>query len=208
MTRTARIWLVLAVLYAAFFGWYTSFGGPLTEEEIARYMAFLEESGNSEVPLETWRHFMETDTGDDFVMWNVALLYDTPEPIDGAEPGETSMQVVERYFEPFFARALPRASHPISNGEAASPPVDLSGVDGAETWDFGTAVRYRSRRDLMEQAVDISPSGIHRFKVAAVEKTIAFPLDPWFHIGDPRILLAMALVIVGQALQLRLAARR
>ena len=208
MTPTGCIWLVLAVLYAAFFGWYTSLGGPLTDEEIARYMAFLEESGDSEVPLETWRHFMETDTGDDFVMWNIALLRDTPEPIDGAEPGETSMQVVARYFEPFFERALLRASHPISNGEATSPPVDLWGVDGAETWDFGTAVRYRSRRDLMEQSVDISPSGIHRFKVAAVEKTIAFPLDPWFHVGDPRILLAMVLVIVGLVLQLRLAARR
>ena len=118
------------------------------------------------------------------------------------------MRVVQRYFEPIFERALLRASHPISNGEAASPPIDLWGIDGAETWDFGTAVRYRSRRDLMEQVVEISPSGIHRFKVAAVEKTIAFPLDPWFHVGDPRILLAMALVIVGQALQLRLAAQR
>jgi len=171
-------------------------------------MAFLEESGDSEVPLETWRHFMETDTGDDFVMWNVALLHDTPEPALGAEPGETSMQVVARYFEPFFERALLRASHPISNGEAASPPIDLWGIDGAGTWDFGTAVRYRSRRDLMEQAVAISPSGIHRFKVAAVEKTIAFPLDPWFHLGDPRILLAMGLVIVGLAMHLLHAARR
>ena len=43
MTRTRWIWLTAAVLYAAFFSWYTSFGGPLTEQEIDKYMAFFEQ---------------------------------------------------------------------------------------------------------------------------------------------------------------------
>ena len=42
MTRTRWIWLVLIAIYAAFFGWYTSFGGPLTDEEIAHYLARME----------------------------------------------------------------------------------------------------------------------------------------------------------------------
>ena len=36
MTRTQWIWLVSIGLYVAFFSWYTSFGGPLTDEEIAQ----------------------------------------------------------------------------------------------------------------------------------------------------------------------------
>ena len=42
MTPTRWIWLVLVAIYAAFFSWYTSFGGPLDEEEIAHYLALFE----------------------------------------------------------------------------------------------------------------------------------------------------------------------
>ena len=43
MSATARIWLVLAFLYVAFFSWYTSFGGPLDPGEIAAYLELLAE---------------------------------------------------------------------------------------------------------------------------------------------------------------------
>lgn len=42
--RTQWTWLVLVGLYLAFFSWYTSFGGPLTDEEIAHCIAQLESS--------------------------------------------------------------------------------------------------------------------------------------------------------------------
>ena len=38
LTLTSWTWLSLALLYAAFFGWYTSFGGPLSPEEIEHYI--------------------------------------------------------------------------------------------------------------------------------------------------------------------------
>ncbi len=62
MSATARVWSVLAVLYVAFFGWYTSLGGAL----------------------------------------------------------------------------------------------DLWGIEGAEQWSMGGLVRYRSRRDLMEQVKPVA----------------------------------------------------
>ena len=34
------VWIVLGVLYVVFFSWYTSFGGPLTDEEVERYLGF------------------------------------------------------------------------------------------------------------------------------------------------------------------------
>ncbi len=52
-----------------------------------------------------------------------------------------------------------------------------------------------------------SGSDIHSFKVAAVEKTIAFPLDPWFQAGDPRFLLALIFILIGLVMQLRRNAR-
>ncbi len=42
MTRMRWIQVVLFAVWAVFSGWYTSFGGPLTEEEIALYMERIE----------------------------------------------------------------------------------------------------------------------------------------------------------------------
>ena len=51
-------------------------------------------------------------------------------------------------------------------------------------------------------------AGRHEFKIAAMLKTVAFPIDPWFHLGDPRLLLALLVAIVVLALQLLPTAHR
>lgn len=200
--KPLSIWTAIALLYALFFSWYTSFGGPLRAEEIEGYLAQLTERGAPPERLAIWRAFMESDTGDDFAMLNAIDYRDEPLPVAGVPSGASSAQVMERYTAPFFARALRTAAHPILMGRAASPAVDLWGIEGAEVWDMGGLVRYRSRRDLMEQAIYASTLDIHDFKVAAMEKTIAYPLDPFFHAGDPRLILAFVLVILGLLLQL------
>ena len=43
---------------------------------------------------------------------------------------------------------------------------------------------------------------IHDFKIAAIEKTIAYPLDPWFQVGDPRLILALAFLVIGLSVEL------
>lgn len=203
-----RVWAALAVFYALFFGWYTSFGGPLTPDEIESYVAALTERGADPVRLERWRRFMEDDTGDDFAMLNAIQLRDTPKQVEGVHPGDTSAEVLARYTEPFLGRALRSAAHPVLYGFAGRDALDLWGIEGAERWTQGAAVRYRSRRDLMEQAIHASGLDIHRFKVAAMEKTLAYPLDPWWHLGDPRLLLGLVVLIVGLVLQLRGAGSR
>jgi hypothetical protein len=210
MSWPARVWLVLGVLYAALFSWYTSFGGPLTPDEVEHYSQRLTELGAKPERLSVWRAFMETDTGDDFVMLNAIDLRDAPTPGPGISSGDTSEDVLARYTEPFLGRALRSAAHPVMMGSAAAPAVDVWGIEGATDWDMGGLVRYRSRRDLLEQAVAImasEDSHIHGFKVAAMEKTIAYPLDPWFQLGDPRFVLAGLFTIVGLLVQL-LAGRR
>ena len=78
--------------------------------------------------------------------------------------------------------------------------MDLMNAPGMERWTRGAAMRYRSRRDLMEIATNPAFSGSHDFKVAAMRKTIAFPVDPWFQLGDPRLLMALFLGLIGCAL--------
>ena len=210
MTRTRWIWLILVGLYAAFFGWYTSFGGPLSDEEIDNYIARLESSEPAPPPerIARLRRFMEEDTGDDFVMVNVIDIYETPLQIDGVEPGETSEEVLAKYMDYMLPELLSRASHPVLYGEAANTAMDLMNAEGMERWTRGAGMRYRSRRDLLEIAGNSEFADSHEFKVAAMRKTIAFPIDPWFQLGDPRIVLALLLGLIGCALSWREAARQ
>ncbi len=201
-----RVWLVLFLLYTAFFSWYTSFGGPLTSEEIAHYRGVVEEmsDGNTE-RIAVWQHFMQTDTGDDFGMISVVDLSETPKPIEGVEPGESSEEVLAKYTEPFFGRVVRSGAHPVLVGWAAAPAIDIWGIEGASDWSQGVVVRWRSRRDILKfiEAIrdESGDSTIHEFKIAAIEKTIAYPLDPWFHLGDPRLVFALVFAVIGLSVQ-------
>ena len=209
MTRTKWIWLILVLVYAAFFSWYTSFGGPLNEKEIAYYSERFE---NREPPppaeaIERLRKFMEEDTGDDFVMVNVIDMYETPLQIEGVKPGETSNEVLAKYMEYMYPALFSRASHPVLFGESAGSAMDLMNADGMGEWTQGAGMRYRSRRDMLEIATNPAFQGSHEFKIAAMRKTIAFPIDPWLQLGDPRLVLALLLGLIGCALSWREAAR-
>jgi len=210
MTRTRWIWLVLIGLYAAFFSWYTSFEGPLTDEEIAHYMAQIESREPAPAPdrVAMLRKFMEEDTGDDFVMVNVIDMYETPLQIEGVEPGETSDEVLGKYMEYMYPALFARACHPVLYGQAASSAMDLMNADGMERWTTGAGMRYRSRRDMLEIASNPAFGGSHEFKVAAMRKTIAFPIDPWVQLGDPRLVLFLLFAMIGCGLSWREALRR
>lgn len=203
------IWSVLSLLYLAFFSWYTSFGGPLTPEEIEHYMSRVEQRQPPFSPerIAMLRKFMEEDTGDDFVMVNIIDMHETPLQIEGVDPSMTSDQVLAKYMEYMFPALLARACHPVLYGQAASVALDQFGVEGMGRWTTGAGMRYRSRRDMLEISVNPTFSASHEFKVAAMNKTIAFPIDPWFQAGDPRFILALLFGLLGCALSWRVASR-
>lgn len=211
--RRHRASIVLAVIYAVFFYWYTPFGGPLTEEEIEHYSEILLEvqaAQGEKGSADRWIEFMRSDTGDDFAMLNALDLRDEPLQVGDVAPGESSSDVMARYTSPFFSTALPNAAHPVLLGTAAARAVDVWGIKGADVWDQGGVVRYRSRRDVMRQIETIAGrarhaegEGIHAYKIAALEKTIAYPMDPWFQLGDPRLVLGLIFLVLGLGLEVR-----
>ena len=209
MTHTRWIWLVLTLVYLVFFSWYTSFGGPLTDDEIAHYTALFEEREPSLSPERKANllRFMEEDTGDDFVMVNVIDIYERPLQVEGVEPGESSEDVLGKYMAYMQPALFARACHPVIWGQAASDAVDIMNAEGMENWTQGAGMRYRSRRDMLEISSNPAFAGSHEFKVAAMEKTIAFPIDPWLQLGDPRLVLALLLVAIGCGLSWREALR-
>ena len=197
MTVTKWTWLVIVVIYLGFFSWYSSFKAPLSPQEIEYYVEKV--NGTSE-ELASFRKFMEEDDGDDFVMINIMEIYDTPMQIEGVEPGETTDQVLGKYMEYMFPAMLSRASHPVFRGNAASlRAMYIMNADGMETWTGAAGVRYRSRRDMIEISTNPEFAGRHEFKVAALAKTIAFPVAPFSYLGDPRLILALLLGLIGCA---------
>ena len=147
--------------------------------------------------LSLLRRFLETDTGDDFVMVNLIDSPATPKPIAGVPPEATTEEVMARYMEHMWPELLKRACHPVMMGTATAAAMDVWGIEGAEDWTNVGMMRYRSRRDLIEIASDPAFQGPYEFKIAAMTKTIAFPIDPWFQLGDPRLVLALVFVAIG-----------
>ena len=84
----------------------------------------------------------------------------------------------------------------------------MIGVDGVDVWDMGGLVRYRSRRDFLEIVTDAAFSGKHHFKAAALEKTIAFPVEPDFNLGDPRLLIGLFILSFTALLDARRSSQR
>ncbi|MGI9326144.1 MAG: hypothetical protein ACR2PZ_13050 [Pseudomonadales bacterium] len=210
MSSVSWIWTVCGALYLAFFSWYTSFGGPLSDAEIAEYMIYFEREGADPTPerLASLRRFMEEDTGDDFVMINVIEMYDKPLAIPGVEASDSSDDVLDKYMQYMYPALFARASHPVLYGQAANIAMDLMNAPDMHEWTRGAAMRYRSRRDMLEIATNPEFSGSHEFKVAAMAKTIAFPIDPWWQLGDPRLVLGLLLAFIGSVLSWWSSARR
>ena len=189
------LWMASLLCWAAFTLWYTNTGGPLTEEEIAVYLSGMREAEDSERAARL-RSFLESDTGNQFIMVNVIDMADDPPDVPGAAPGESADSLLGRYMEYMYPALFARACHPIFAGRAVAASLDLTGIEGAEIWDQGALMRYRSRRDMMEIATNPAFAERHGFKIAALEKTIAFPVEGILYYADPRFLLALLLFTI------------
>ncbi|MEM1434753.1 MAG: hypothetical protein AAGG11_11900, partial [Pseudomonadota bacterium] len=184
------LWIAGVGLWALFTFWYTNTGGPLTEAEVEDYLArYAERDGD--ISADRLRAFLASDTGNAFIMVNLLDLADTPPTVAGAEPGESAASLLDRYMTYMWPALIARACHPIYAGRAVAPALDLVGVSGAEHWETGALMRYRSRRDMMEIVSNPEFAGRHDFKLAALEKTIAFPVESVFTFADPRLLLGL-----------------
>ena len=208
MNNSMKIWISLLVIYAGFFLWYTDMGGKLDEEEIEFFLEKLEEnasvnSDDSRTQISRIKRFMEEDTGRQFLMVNNIDINENPEDVEGAEPGESAESLLDRYMEHMYSQLIKRACHPIFAGYAIHPSMDLVGIEGAEIWDQAVLMRYKSRRAFMEVVTHPNMLSKHDFKVAALEKTIAYPVETALYLSDPRFLLALILIILGLFLQNR-----
>ena len=195
MHKAVPVWGIPCIIYVLFYFWYTPLGGPLTEAEINDYLAAM--PGADPERRAGFREILMNDTGGSFIMVNVIDLKKHPDPLPEIESDVTAQQLLDRYMAYMWPELLKRACHPIFYGEALGISLDVWGIEGAEHWTASGLVRYRSLRDLLEIASNPAIQGPHEFKIAAMQKTIAYPVNPLFNPGDPRILLGILLLLAA-----------
>ena len=208
MSMRLKIWLVPALLYVLFFAWYTDFGGPLSDDEVDHYVAAMENNGRTAELVAFMKAFAKQDTGRQFLMVNNIDMNENPPNVEGAEPGESAADLMGRYMAHMIPALLARACHPVLMGSAVYPSMDLVGIEGAENWDQAALFRYKSRRALLEIVTNPAFNGKHQFKTAALEKTIAFPIETSLYLSDPRLLLALVLLALTALIENILMSKR
>ena len=74
-------------------------------------------------------------------------------------------------------------------------------AENAEVWETAALFRYKSRRAFLEIVTHPDMNSKHKYKIAALEKTIAFPVEAQLYLGDPRLLLGFIFSILGLLLR-------
>ena len=207
MTARRKLWLGSTLLYALFVSWYTDFGGPLTETEIQAFIAKTEDQNLGGAPSARGAllDFLRNDTGGQFLMFNAVDLAKDPPQTEGAPPDADAQTLIDLYMEHMIPALLSRASHPVVVGKSVADSLDLQGIEGAEAWSDGAIMRYRSRRTLIDIIGNPEFYARHDFKLAGLEKTIAYPIEPRIYLGDLRLILGLFMMAITALLDARLA---
>jgi len=197
MTTRAKIWLSSLIIYSAFVFWYTDFSGPLSDAEVDQFVATLKQRNSDPKTTAYIENFLRNDRGRQFLILNNLDMADNPPDVEGANPGESADQLMNRYMEHMYPELLKRASHPVVFGQAAYSALDMVGIKNTtemQEWTDGALFRYRSRRTFMEIVANPNIKGRHEFKLAALDKTIAYPIETSIYLGDMRLLLGLILL--------------
>lgn len=200
-------WTLAALLYGAFRLWYDGIRRPLNAAEVddllTRRLAVDAELG---MDPEALRAFLEADDGREFVMLNLVKLHAEPVPHPKTGEATPAPELIQGYMREFLPTLLKRGGIPLMQARKIGPYVDSWGTEPDPGWTIVGYMRYRSRRDLMELALDPRFQDGHGFKHAAIPATISFPTRPQ-PIGflGPRVWVALVLALGAALMQLALA---
>lgn len=199
--RTLLNWSIAGILMLLFLIWHGAFEGPVTSDEIEYYVERYQEQ-HSEVDTSNLRRFLEEDDGKPVVMVNAIKLYDTPTEVNGQKFGATSEEALSEYTSFVLPYLIKRGSYPIYSGNAVFDTMEVWGIENAEEWSSGALMRYRSRRVMLEMATDSVFDQFHDAKIAAIEKTFAFPATTVISTGNLDLTVGLVLLSLALGIQL------
>lgn len=200
MFHTLTIALPLLALYIAFWWWWGGKTQPLTPLEIEEGLARLQATDTSEhgrQAVQQVRTLLRNDDGREFVMLN--LVRHRPKALypPGLNYGDDPKAADRRYGKSIVWDLL-------RNGNLmlfiAPRVADFIVPEGTPQWHYTALVRYRSRRDFLRFAEQSSSADKFIHKLAAIETTHVFAVQPMISLFLVRTTVALALFAVGSAL--------
>lgn len=198
---TLSVWGTISLLFIAFLTWHGAFESPLTDEEVDyyvdRYMALNPEEDANEL-----RQFLRDDDGSPVVMVNAIQLHDRPINVNGRSFGDSSAAALNEYTGFVFSYLLQRGSYPLWTGNAVFNSLEAWGIENAEMWSTAGLVRYRSRRVMLEMATDPEFIRFHDAKVAAIQKTFAYPTATGIATSGLTLTVGLILLVIALGSQL------
>ena len=208
ITKRKVLWLIPSLLWVLFTFWYTDFKGPLTEEEINQGLEQLKTQGWNLGAASKVEQFLRADSGRQFIMVNSIDLNEAPPSMPGFGDAGSAEQYLDHYMEHMYVQLSKRASHPVFFGNVVGRALDVEGIEGVDEWNTAGLIRYRSRRSFLAVLTHPDMRKRHQYKIAAMTKTIAYPVEPTINLGDPRVLLAMLMGLAAAILDILLFGRR
>ena len=204
------IWVGALLLYAAFWLWYVGIPRPLTAAEIDAHLATI---AGSNLPIEpeqlaTLRAFLAADDGAEFFMLNLVRVKEGNVIGPGSAEPRPAREVLDGYSSHFMPALFRRGGHPAFFGRAAGGYLEKWNVAPDPGWSFGAAIRYRSRRDMIELVTDPRFADAHLFKTAGIATTFAFPTAPALVVVGPKIWVGLVIALAAALLQIGLGAFR
>ena len=192
--------LAVAAIYVAFLWWYGGHGKPLRTDEIDSYLRRLAErnqDAQGQALLQGVRDLVADDDGREFVMQNLVRYRPRAVYPPGHAYGDDPRAADRRYARAILWPLLRRACVLVFVARRSGRFIDLP---GAPDWHYVAMVRYRSRRDFLDFALEIERGDIVMHKWAAIATTHVFPVQPLLSLVMVRGLVLVLLALLGLAI--------
>ena len=147
--------------------------------------------------FEAFRTLAEDDDGREFYMVNLMRHREKAQYPPGSPYDDDVQAAADRYNRAVVPALLKRGSHPILLANVLGTFLE---PEGSDRWDQVGIVRYRSRRDMLDMAIELGEGGGGAHKWASIEKTHVFPTRPVVDLVFVRANVAALLALVGVAL--------
>ena len=119
--------------------------------------------------------------------------------LDLKSPKRESSQLLNKYTSVFVGKLMKKAGHPYFFGLAKARNLENLNCEVVDGWTSVALMRYRNRRDLGEMLVDTFGQEHHGFKLAALEKTLAFPASGTLNLGSVRLVVGLVVMLIACA---------
>lgn len=205
--KTIINWSIITLIFIVFLTWHGAFDRPLDQAEVDEFMTKYHAADlGTDTNKEDLREFLESDDGKPVYMINVIKNYDQPRLTDemlekGMTTDMTAEEVLADYTGFVFPYLIKNGSYPIYTGTALLDSQEVWGIENATEWSSGGIIRYKNRRTMMEMVTDPAFAQFHDSKIAAIEKTVSYPLTTQLYFVDLSYFVFVLLALIGGIVQ-------